>query len=178
MTKEQKAQIIEDLSQKFSTKNYFYITDASGLSVEQINKFRKLCFKKGIEYQVVKNSLIKKALANLNTDYSPFNEAVLKGFSGILFADAGNAPAKLLKEFHKEAGKGNEKPVLKGASIDGGLFIGADNLDVLSNLKSKNELIGDIIGLLQSPAKNVVSALQSGGNKLAGIVKTLSEKAE
>ncbi|MBO9700197.1 MAG: 50S ribosomal protein L10 [Sporocytophaga sp.] len=178
MTKEQKAQIIEELSQKFASKNYFYITDASGLSVEQVNKFRKLCFKKGIEYTVVKNSLIKKALANLNTDYTPFNQGVLKGFSGILFADAGNAPAKLLKEYHKEGGKGFNKPTLKGASIDGGLFIGEDTLDLLSNLKSKNELIGDIIGLLQSPAKNVVSALQSGGNKLAGIVKTLSEKPE
>lgn len=176
MTREDKAKIIDELSQKLAGVNYFYITDASGLTVEQVNKFRKLCYKSGIEYKVVKNSLIKKALATLQTDYSPFSEkAVLKGFSGILFAETGNGPARLLKEFRKDGG---EKPAFKGASIHGELYIGAENLDVLTTLKSKNELIGDIIGLLQSPAKNVISGLQSGGQKLSGIVKTLSEKPE
>jgi large subunit ribosomal protein L10 len=175
MTREDKGKIIEELSQKLAGVNYFYITDASGLTVEEINKFRKLCYKNGIEYKVVKNSLIKKALATLPTDYTSFDKGVLKGFSGILFADSGNGPAKVLKEFRKSGG---EKPAFKGASILTDLYIGEENLDLLSTLKSKNELIGDIIGLLQSPAKNVIGALQSGGQKLSGIVKTLSEKPE
>jgi large subunit ribosomal protein L10 len=176
MTKEEKGHIIDELAQKFAENNFFYITDASGLTVEHVNKFRKLCYAKGVEYKVVKNSLIKKALEASKTDYSPFNAKVLKGFSGILFSkESANGPAKLLKEFRKD---GLEKPLFKGASIDSALFIGEDNLDVLANLKSKNELIGEIIGLLQSPAKNVIGALQSGGHKLSGIVKTLSERPE
>jgi large subunit ribosomal protein L10 len=175
MTREEKIQIVEELSQKLSSTTNFYITDASGLSVEAINKFRKMCYERGIEYKVVKNSLIKKALTNLNTDYTSFNDKALKGFSGILFSETGKAPAQLLKDFRKSGG---EKPSLKGASIDSALFLGDESLDLLSQLNSKNELIGDLIGLLQSPAKNVVSALQSGGNKLAGILKTLSEKPE
>lgn len=174
MTREEKAQIIEELTERFASTNYFYITDASGMTVEQINNFRRTCFNRGIEYKVYKNTLISKALETLGTDYTPFNDHVLKGASGVLFSpDAGNAPAKLLKEFYKS---GINKPVLKGASIDQSLFIGADQLDALVSVKSKQELLGELIGLLQSPAKNVISALQSGGNKLAGIVKTLSEK--
>lgn len=175
MKKEDKGKIIQELSEKFAKFNYFYITDASGMTVENVNKFRKLCYAKGIEYKVVKNSLIKKALQTTQTDYSSFDGTVLKGFSGILFADSGNAPAKLLKEFHKA---GVEKPVLKGASVNSDLFIGADQLDVLATLKSKNELIGDIIATLQSPAQNVISALQSGGQKISGVLKTLSERPE
>ncbi|MCS6824206.1 MAG: 50S ribosomal protein L10 [Cytophagaceae bacterium] len=175
MKREDKGKIIQELSEKFSKFSYFYITDASGMTVEQVNNFRKLCYKKGIEYKVVKNSLIKKALETTKTDYSPFNEKVLKGFSGILFSDTGNAPAKLLKEFYAT---GSEKPVFKGASIDSDLFIGENQLDALTNLKSKSELLGEIIGLLQSPAKNVLSALQSGGHKISGVLKTLSEKPE
>ena len=175
MTREEKYKIVEELSQKLSSVNNFYITDASGLSVGQINKFRMLCYQRGIEYKVVKNSLIKKALATLNTDYSSFDEQVLKGFSGILFSDSGKAPAQLLKEFRKSGG---DKPQFKGASIDSAIFIGDDNLDLLTKLKTKHEMIGEIIGLLQSPASNVISALQSGGSTIAGIVKTLSEKSE
>lgn len=176
MTREEKGKIIEELSQKLAGANYFYITDASGLTVEQVNKFRKLCYKNGIEYKVVKNTLIKKALDTLQTDYNPFEQkGVLKGFSGILFAETGNGPARILKEFRKD---GSEKPAFKGASIQGELYIGEENLGALVALKSKNELIGDIIGLLQSPAKNVISGLQSGGQKLSGIVKTLSERPE
>ncbi|MBX9852156.1 MAG: 50S ribosomal protein L10 [Cytophagaceae bacterium] len=175
MTREEKGKIIEELAQKLASVNNFYITDASGLTVEQTNAFRKLCYKNGIEYKVVKNSLIKKALATLKTDYTPFDEKkVLKGFSGIMFSESGKAPAKVIKDFRKDA----EKPVFKAASVDTSLFIGEDSLDLLSKLKSKNELIGEIIGLLQSPAKNVVSALQSSRNKLSGIVKTLSERPE
>jgi large subunit ribosomal protein L10 len=175
MKREDKGKIIQELSDKFAKFNYFYITDASGMTVESVNKFRKLCYSKGIEYKVVKNSLIKKALESTKTDYSPFHGTVLKGFSGILFAESGNAPAKLLKEFYSS---GADKPTLKGASVNSDLFIGENQLDVLATLKSKNELIGDIIGLLQSPAKNVISGLQSGGQKISGVLKTLSEKPE
>jgi large subunit ribosomal protein L10 len=174
MTREEKAQIIAELTERFASTNYFYITDASGMTVEEINNFRRTCFNNGIEYKVYKNTLISKALETLDADYTPFDNQVLKGASGVLFSpESGKAPAKLLKDFYKS---GINKPVLKGASIDQSLFIGADQLDTLVSIKSKQELIGEIIGLLQSPAKNVVSALQSGGSKLAGIVKTLSEK--
>ncbi|QCR23471.1 50S ribosomal protein L10 [Pontibacter sp. SGAir0037] len=173
MTREEKEIIIRELTERFATTNYFYITDASTMSVASINQFRRLCFDRGIDYKVYKNSLIKKALETIDADTSALN-GVLKGASGILFsAEAGNAPAKLIKEFRK---RGNQLPLLKGAYIDAGIYIGDNQLDTLTNIKSKNELIGDIIGLLQSPAKNVVSALQSSGGKLAGILKTLSEK--
>lgn len=176
MTREDKAVIIEELSAKFQTTPYFYITDASGMSVAQTNDLRRECFKRGIEYKVYKNTLIGKALESLDTDYTPFKtEGVLKGFSGVMFhPESGKDAAKLIKEFIKSSGTKNLK--LKGASVDSSLFIGHDQLDALINLKSKTELIGEVIGLLQSPAKNVISALSSGGNKLAGIIKTLSEK--
>ncbi len=175
MTREEKAVVIEDLVQKFSDNSHFYITDASGMSVADTNALRRLCFEKGVEYRVFKNTLIQKALERMDTDYTPFDDAVLKGFSGIMFsAENANAPAKLIKEFRKKSG--NESPVLKGASIDTDLFIGDENLNTLSELKSKAELIGEIIGLLQSPAKNVISGLQGAGGKLAGILKTLSER--
>jgi large subunit ribosomal protein L10 len=175
MTREEKAVIIEELSQKFSTTPYFYITSASGMSVSEVNQLRRLCFERGVEYRVVKNTLIMKALETLDTDYTPFQDSVLKGFSGIMFhPESGKVPAQLIKEFRKKSG--NDKLKLKGASVDYSLFIGENQLDLLISLKSKQELIGEVIGLLQSPAKNVVSALQSGGNKLAGILKTLSEK--
>lgn len=177
MTREEKGAIIDELSQKFQTIPYFYITDASGMSVAEVNVLRRMCFERGIEYVVVKNTLIKKALETVsNTDYTPFDGTVLKGFSGVMFhPENGKAPAQLIKEYRKTV---NDKLQLKGASVDYSLFIGADQLDTLTTLKSRQELIGDIIGLLQSPAKNVVSALQSGGGKLAGILKTLSEREE
>lgn len=174
MTREDKAVIIQELSEKFAATPFFYITDASGLSVAKTNDLRRKCFESGIEYVVVKNTLIEKALATLETDYTPFNESVLKGFSGIMFhPENGKAPATLIKDFLKT---NKDSIKLKGASIDGGLFIGHDQLDALSNLKSKAEMVGEVIGLLQSPAKNVLGALQSGGQNLAGILKTLSEK--
>ncbi|MCJ8166899.1 50S ribosomal protein L10 [Pontibacter sp. E15-1] len=173
MTREEKEIIVNELSEKFANTNYFYITDASTMSVASINQFRRMCFDRGLEYKVYKNTLIQKALGTLEADTTAL-EGVLKGASGILFsAESGNAPAKLLKDFRK---KGTTLPLLKGAYIDAGLYIGDDQLETLSQIKSKNELIGDIISLLQSPAKNVVSALQSSGGKLAGILKTLSEK--
>jgi len=175
MTRKEKESLVEGLTKKLSETDFFYIADASGLTVAEINAFRRLCYNSGIEYQVVKNTMIRKALENLETDYTSFEE-VLKGFSGILISpESGNAPAKVIKDFRKKGGNGS-KPILKAASIDSDLFIGEDKLEMLSTLKSKNELIGDIIALLQSPAKNVISALQSGENKLAGIVKALSER--
>ncbi len=174
MTREEKLVIINELSDKFKNSPFFYVVDASGMSVGETNDLRRKCFSQGIEYRVFKNTLISKALETLETDYTPFNE-VLRGFSGIMFhPESGKAAAKLIKEFRKESG--NDKLKLKGASVDYSLFVGENQLDTLLTLKSKQELVGEVIGLLQSPAKNVVSALQSGGGKLAGILKTLSER--
>ncbi|MBC5774104.1 50S ribosomal protein L10 [Pontibacter sp. KCTC 32443] len=173
MTREEKEIIVQDLSEKLANTNYFYITDASTMTVASINQFRRMAFDRGLEYKVYKNTLIKKALDTLEADTTAL-EGVLKGSSGILFSpETGNAPAKLIKDFRK---KGHTLPLLKGAFIDSGIYVGENQLDTLATIKSKFELIGDVIALLQSPAKNVISGLQGGGNKLAGILKTLSEK--
>lgn len=177
MTREEKAQQIEELKEKLSNNSFFYITDASGLSVAQINAFRRACYNKGIDYKVYKNTLVKKALEENEVDYSGtgLNDA-LKGFSGIMFhPETGNAPAKVIKEYRKK--QGLERPLFKAASIDTDVFIGEENLSMLSELKSKDELIGEVISLLQSPAKNVISALTSGKSTLAGLVKALEERA-
>lgn len=174
MTREEKAQVIAGLTEKFESNQHFYITDTSGLTVAEINKFREMCFKEGVEYRVAKNTLIKKALENLEADFSSLDD-VLKGVSGVMFIEENaNVPAKIIKKFKKEDAQ--ERPSFKAASIDTDIFIGEDQLSVLASLKSKQELIGEVITLLQSPAKNVISALQSGENKLAGLVKTLSER--
>lgn len=160
MTREEKEQIIGELTQKFADTENFYITDASGFTVEQINNFRRLCFKSGVEYKVYKNTLIQKALERQEgVDYSPlFN--VLTGFSGVMFSkEVGNAPAKIIREFRKKL---EGKPVLKAASLKSEFYIGDENVNTLADLKSKNELIGEIIGLLQSPARNVIAALLNG----------------
>ena len=159
MTREEKEQIIGDLSQKFADNAHFYVTDASGFTVEQINNFRRACFKSGIEYKVYKNTLIQKALERQEgVDYSPIFK-VLSGFSGVMFSkEAGNAPAKVLREYRK---KMEGRPVLKAASIKSELYIGDENLNTLADLKSKNELIGEIISMLQAPARNIISALQN-----------------
>lgn len=174
MTREEKAQIIEELSEKFANNAHFYITDATGFTVAQVNNFRRMCFKSGIEYRVYKNTLIRKALERQEgTDFSPLFPA-LAGFSGVMFSkEAGNLPAKVIREFRT---KMEGKPRLKAASIDSDLFVGDENLNMLSELKSKNELIGDVIALLQSPAKNVLSALLSGKSTVAGLVKALEER--
>lgn len=177
MTREEKALVIDELSQKFESTPYFYITNASGMSVDEVNQLRRLCFERGVEYRVIKNTLIRKALETSATDYTPFDENVLKGFSGVMFhPESGKVPAQLIKDFRKKSGK--DKLVFKGASVDSSLFIGADQIDKLISLKSKQEMLGEVIGLLQSPAKNVLGALLGGGQKLAGILKTLSEKEE
>jgi large subunit ribosomal protein L10 len=172
MTREEKSKYIEDLAAKLSESGVFYLTDTAGLTVDVVNQLREKCFKGSIELRVVKNTLLKKAMERIEgTDYSELY-GVLSGPTAIMFSEVGNAPAKLIKDFRKK----NEKPLLKGAFVDHSIFTGDASLDSLVALKSKNELIGEIIGLLQSPAKNVISGLQSGGNTLAGILKTLSEK--
>lgn len=175
MTKADKAQAIEVLKEKFEEVSFFYITDASTLTVEQINNFRGMCFEKGVEMKVVKNTLVRKALESFPEErkYEGLYEA-LKGPTALLFTSTANVPAKLIKEFRKTA----ERPVVKAAYIDTGIYIGDDNLDALSKLKSKEELVGEIIGLLQSPIKNVVSSLQSGGQTLSGLLKALEEREE
>jgi len=172
MTREEKSQYIEDLATRLSESGVFYLTDAAGLTVEAVNQLRERCFKNNIELRVVKNTLLKKAMESVeDTNYEDLY-GVLAGPTAIMFAEVGNAPAKLIKDFRKK----NDKPLLKGAFIDTAIYTGEENLEFLSSIKSKEELIGDIIGLLQSPAKNVISGLKSGGNIIAGLIKTLSER--
>jgi large subunit ribosomal protein L10 len=173
MEKAQKNIEIAELKEKFSNSNFFYICDSSSLTVEKINNFRRLCFSKGVEYRVAKNTLIHKALEQVGEGYSDIFP-LLHGSTGVMFSSESAVPAKLLKEFREK----NDKPVLKGAYIDGDTFVGDHQIAILAALKSKNELIGDIIGLLQSPAKNVISALQANaGHKIAGLVKALEDRA-
>ena len=175
MTREEKGQIIDELAVKFSQHNHFYITDASGFSVGQINAFRRICFNQGVEYRVYKNTMIRKALEKQKSNFEPMFK-VLHGFSGVIFSkESGNAPAKAIKEYRK---KNEGKPAFKAASIQSDLFFGEENLSVLNDLKSKNEIIGEIISMLQSPAQNVLSALLSSKQTVAGLVKTLEGRAK
>lgn len=171
MTKTEKQATIDTLTKKFSDSNFFYFTDTSGLTVEKINQLRRICFDKGINLQVAKNTLIKKALL-AGGKFSDDLDPVLNGPTAIMFTEAGNVPAKVIKQFRA----GGDKPALKAAYIDSAIYVGENQLEALINVKSKEELVGDIIALLQSPAKNVISALKSSGGKLAGIVKTLQER--
>jgi large subunit ribosomal protein L10 len=174
MTREEKDQIINKIAEKLAAYPNFYITDTSKLTSDKTSALRRLCFSKGVKIYVAKNSLIRKAMEKSgNAAYEPLFES-LKGTTAIMFSETGNIPGKLIKEFRKK----NEKPLLKSAYIDTAVFIGDNQLDALASIKSKNELVGEIIGLLQSPARNVIAALQSGGGKIAGIVKTLSERPE
>jgi large subunit ribosomal protein L10 len=176
MTKDQKIAHVQELAEKFKSFPHFYIADTGGLTVAQVNSLRAKCFEANIEMRVVKNTLIRKALEQTGEDYSGLYSA-LKQTSAVFFIKENpNKPAKLIKEY-RTAGK-TEKPVLKGAFVESSVFLGDASLEQLIALKSKEELIGDIIGLLQSPAKNVISGLKSGGGKLAGILKTLSEKQQ
>lgn len=175
MRKELKAQIIESISAQLQETPNFYVTDISGLNAEQTVKLRRACFAEGIKLTVVKNTLFHHVLKNCgNAEMESLSET-LAGNTAIMYTTVANAPARLIKKFQKD---GFEKPALKGAYVQECAFIGADKLEELAAIKSKEELIGDIIGLLQSPARNVISALQSAGGKIAGIVKTLSEKEE
>lgn len=171
MTREEKSQVIEALTTKLTEQNVIYLTDISGLNALQTSNLRRACFKANIKIAVVKNTLLAKAMNKSDKDFGEL-PSVLKGNTSILLSDTGNAPAKLIKEFRKKS----DKPLLKGAYVEEAIYVSDNQLDALVNIKSKEEVIGDIITILQSPAKNVISALQSGGNKLSGILQTLSEK--
>ncbi|MDQ7916126.1 50S ribosomal protein L10 [Mesonia sp. MT50] len=171
MTREEKSQVIKDLTAQLTDTSIIYLADISGLNAGATTNLRRACFKANVTLEVVKNTLLAKAMEASDKDFGDL-PSTLKGNTSIMIAEVGNAPAKVIKEFRKKA----EKPLLKGAFINEAIYVGDENLESLSNIKSKDEVIGDIIGLLQSPAKNVVSALKSGGGKLAGILKTLSEK--
>ncbi len=174
MNKQEKNKTIDELAALIQTNRNFYLADTSTLTGIKINKFRRACFEEKVEVTVVKNSLLQKALERTsNASFAPIYDT-LTGNTALIFGEQPSTPARVIKEFRKE----NSKPTLKAAYIEESVYIGDEQLDVLSALKTKNELIGDIIGLLQSPAKRIIGALQSGGHKLSGIVKTLSEKEE
>lgn len=171
MTREEKSQVIEDLTAQLAGFPTIYLADISGLDAGSTSNLRRACFKADVKLSVVKNTLLAKAMEAAEKDFGDL-PTVLKGNTSIMLSETGNAPAKVIKEFRKKS----EKPLLKGAFVEEAIYVGDDYLDTLVNIKSKEEVIGDIVGLLQSPAKNVVSALKSGGGKIAGILKTLSEK--
>jgi len=172
MTREEKNQQIDILAEQIKENPNFYIADISGLNADDTSKLRRLAFKREIVISVIKNTLLRKAMDKVEgVDYSELYN-VLKGNSSLFFSPVGNAPAKLIKEFRKKS----ERPVLKAAFVEETAYVGDDQLDALSNIKSKDELLADVIALLQSPAKNVVSALNSGGNNLTGILKALEER--
>ncbi|APU69167.1 MAG: 50S ribosomal protein L10 [Christiangramia sp.] len=171
MTREEKSRVIEDLTAQLAETNTIYLADISGLDAGSTSNLRRACFKANVKLSVVKNTLLAKAMEATEKDFGEL-PTVLKGNTSIMLSETGNAPAKVIKEFRKKS----EKPLLKGAFVEEAIYVGDNYLDTLVNIKSKEEVIGDIVGLLQSPAKNVVSALKSGGGKLAGILKTLSEK--
>lgn len=175
MTKDQKNEVIDVLKDKFAQYNNFYVTNTESLSVDQITKLRRICFDKQVEMKVAKNTLIRKALEGIDNDRFSGMFDSLHGVTALLFSENPKAPAMIISTFRKES-KGGDKPVLKAAFIDGDVFVGDNQLETLRELKSKQDLIGEIIGLLQSPAKNVISALNAGG-KLASLVKALEDRA-
>jgi len=173
MRKDEKNQMIDVLVDKLTASKNFYLTDISELTAEKSSALRRSCFNKNIGLMVVKNTLLKQALERIEGDFSPLY-VTLKGATSIMISESVNDPAKLIKEFRKK----NDKPILKAAFVQESFYIGDNQIDALISVKSKEEVIADVIALLQSPAKNVVSALQSGGQKLSGIIKTLGERAE
>jgi len=172
MTREEKSQVIQDLTGKLADNPVIYLADISGLNASDTSNLRRACFKADVKLAVVKNTLLAKAMDSSDKDFGELPD-VLKGNTSLMMSETGNAPAKVIKAFRK--GK-SERPILKGAYVEEAVYVGDDQLDALVDIKSKEEVIGDIIGLLQSPAKNVISALQSGGGKIHGILQTLSEK--
>jgi large subunit ribosomal protein L10 len=173
MTREDKNQAIDALTVKLNDANIFYLADIEGLDAQSSSDLRRSCFKSDVQIELVKNTVLKNALEKADGEYAELY-TTLKGNTSILFSTVGNAPAKIIKDSRKKS----DKPFLKGAFIEESIYIGDENLDALVAIKSKEELLGDIISLLQSPAKNVISALKSSGGTIAGIVKTLSEKPE
>lgn len=173
MNKQEKNQAIDALTVEIESNPNFYLTDISNLNAEQTYKLRAAAFKRSVSLKVVKNTLLRKALERAKGDYEGLY-GVLKGNTSIMFSETGNAPAKLIKEYRKKG----DRPLLKGAWVGESVYLGDSNIDVLENIKSKEEMVGEIIGLLQSPAKNVISALQTSGRNIAGILKTLAERGE
>ena len=171
MTREEKSQVIEELTAQLAGNTNIYLTDISGLDAATTSNLRRACFKSNVKLAVVKNTLLAKAMEASDKDFGELPDT-LKGNTSVMYAETGNAPAKVIKEFRKKS----EKPLLKGAFIEEAIYVGDELLDTLVDIKSKEELLGEIITLLQSPAKNVISALKSGGGTIAGIVKTLSER--
>ncbi|MCF8233878.1 MAG: 50S ribosomal protein L10 [Bacteroidales bacterium] len=170
---EEKNQLIDSITEELKGHNTIYVADISNLDAVDTFKLRKLCFNKNVKLAVVKNTLLKKAMEKTEKDLGELYE-ILKGPTSIMLSDTANAPAKLIREFRKNS----DKPVLKGAYVEEMVFIGDEQLTMLSEMKSKEELVADVIALLQSPAKNVISGLLSGGQKITGILETLSEKSE
>ena len=171
MTREEKSQVIEELTAQLADNANIYLTDISGLNAVDTSNLRRACFKANVSLSVVKNTLLEKAMEASDKDFGDL-PTTLKGNTSVMYSETGNGPAKVIKAFRKKS----EKPLLKGAFIEESIYIGDDQLDALVDIKSREELIGEIVGLLQSPAKNVISALKSSGGALAGILKTLSEK--
>jgi len=171
MRREEKEVIIDNLAQRLDETKHFYLTDISSLNAEQTSNLRRKCFEKDISLLVVKNTLLRQAMEKCEGDFNDLYD-ILKDSTSIMFSETGNTPAKLIKEFRKTM----EKPLLKAAFVEESIYIGDDQLEALSNIKSKDELLGDLLMLLQSPATNLVSALASSSNKLAGALLTLSEK--
>jgi large subunit ribosomal protein L10 len=172
MNKNEKQLMIDDLSKRLDDNNVIYITDISDLDAVATSSLRRQCFAKNIKLSVVKNTLLKKAMENVQGKNLSELYDILPGPTAIILSDTGNLPPKLIKDFRKK----NDKPILKGAFVEESVYVGDDQLDSLVDIKSKDELLGEIVGLLQSPAKNVISALSSSKNTIAGLVKTLSEK--
>lgn len=173
MKREDKNTIVENLKKQINESNHFYLTDISELNASDTSSLRRKCFEKDIKLMVVKNTLLKRALEASEVDFGDLYD-VCKNSTSIMFSDTGNIPAKLIKEFRKN----HDKPILKAAYVEESVYIGDQFLDKLTEIKSKEELIGDLILLLQSPMKNVLSALQSGSNVLTGVLKTLADKIE
>jgi len=171
MTREEKSQVIEELTAQLTENANIYLTDISGLNAGTTSNLRRACFKANVKLEVVKNTLLEKAMEASDREFGEL-PSTLKGNTSVMYSETGNAPAKVIKAFRKKS----DKPLLKGAFIEETVYLGDDQLDMLVDIKSKEELIGDIIGLLQSPAKNVISALKSGGGTISGILKTLSQK--
>lgn len=171
MRREEKNSIIDGLKEQINNASHFYLTDISNLNATDTSNLRRKCFEKEIELVVVKNTLLKKALEQSEGNFEELYD-ILKNSTSIMFCDTGNIPAKLIKDFRKSS----ERPVLKAAFVEESIYLGDEQLEMLSSLKSKDELIADVLALLQSPMTNLLSALQSGGNNMAGALKTLAEK--
>jgi large subunit ribosomal protein L10 len=171
MTREEKSKVIERLTAELAENTNIYMTDVSGLNASETSKLRRACFKANIKLSVVKNTLLSKAMESSDKDFGNLSE-VLVGNTALMYSEVGNSPAKLIKQFRKKS----ERPLLKGASIEDSVYVGDDQVEFLANIKSREELIGEIVTILQSPAKNVISALQSSGSTISGVLKTLSEK--